>query len=179
VLHWRTKEQIFNIVGSLLFISYMLRSYGHLQADSLYSWQTECHTEQLGVALPLWICVRAGRALSSNLRRDAPYPGRYFVGFNSAFKLPESVSNHEIFLPNTLRFISREASSTIRHWKAEVTLQLRAVNQSVCQGIEPTLRLVTRYYFLSGSCCLKVGVLSLRGALSDERSGLSFVILSL
>jgi hypothetical protein len=28
------------------------------------------------------------------------------------------------------------------------------VSQSVCQGIEPTLRLVTRYYFLSEGCCL-------------------------
>jgi hypothetical protein len=62
--------------------------------------------------------------------------------------------------------------------EVEVTLQL-TVGQSVCQGIEPTLGLVTRYYFLSEGCCLKVAVLSLRGALSDERSGLSFVILSL
>jgi hypothetical protein len=47
--------------------------------------------------------------------------------------------------------------------------------QSVCQGIEPTLGLVTRYYFLSEGCCLKIAVLSLWGALSDERPGLSFV----
>jgi hypothetical protein len=32
---------------------------------------------------------------------------------------------------------------------------------------------VARYYFLSNGCCLKVAVLSLWGALSDERSGLS------
>jgi hypothetical protein len=37
----------------------------------------------------------------------------------------------------------------------EVTLQLMA-NQSICQGIEPTLRLVTRCYSLSEGCCLKV-----------------------
>jgi hypothetical protein len=42
--------------------------------------------------------------------------------------------------------------------------------------MEPTLGLVTRYYFLFEGCCL---VLSLWGALSDERSGLSFVILSI
>jgi hypothetical protein len=60
----------------------------------------------------------------------------------------------------------------------EVTLQ-PTVNQSVCQGIEPTLGLVTRYYFLSEGYFLKVAVLALWGALSDERSGLSFVILSL
>jgi hypothetical protein len=60
--------------------------------------------------------------------------------------------------------------------EVEVTLQL-TVNQSVCQGIEPTLGLVTRYYFLTEGCFLKVAVLSLWGALSDERSGLSFVIL--
>jgi hypothetical protein len=36
--------------------------------------------------------------------------------------------------------------------EVEVTLQL-TVSQSVCQGIEPTLGLVTRYYFLSEICC--------------------------
>jgi hypothetical protein len=52
------------------------------------------------------------------------------------------------------------------------------VRQSVCQGIESILGLVTRYYFLFEGCFLKFAVFSLRGALSDERSGLSFVFLS-
>jgi uncharacterized membrane protein len=43
-------------------------------------------------------------------------------------------------------------------------------DQSVCRGVEPTVELVTRYYFLSEGCYLKVAVLSLWGALSDERS---------
>jgi hypothetical protein len=55
----------------------------------------------------------------------------------------------------------------------------RSVSQSVCQGIKPTLELVTRYYFLSEGCFLKVADLSLWSALSDERSGLSFVFLGL
>jgi predicted permease len=62
--------------------------------------------------------------------------------------------------------------------EVEVTLQL-TVSQSVCQGIEPTLGFVTRFYFLSEGCFLQVAVLSLWGALSDERSGLSFVFLCL
>jgi hypothetical protein len=37
--------------------------------------------------------------------------------------------------------------------EVQVTLQL-TVSQSVCQGIEPILGLVTRYYFLSEGCCL-------------------------
>jgi hypothetical protein len=37
----------------------------------------------------------------------------------------------------------------------EVTLRLM-VSQPVCQGIEPTLGLVTKYYFMSESCCLVV-----------------------
>jgi hypothetical protein len=37
--------------------------------------------------------------------------------------------------------------------KVKVTLQL-TVSQSLCQGMEPTLRFVTRYYFLSEGCCL-------------------------
>jgi hypothetical protein len=38
---------------------------------------------------------------------------------------------------------------------------------------------VTRYYFLCECCFLKVAVLPPWDALSDESSGLSFVILSL
>jgi hypothetical protein len=55
-----------------------------------------------------------------------------------------------------------------------VTLQL-TVSQSLCQGIEPILGPVTRYYFLSEGCFLKFAVLSFWDALSDEWSGLSFV----
>jgi hypothetical protein len=38
----------------------------------------------------------------------------------------------------------------VRH-EVEVTLRL-TVSQLVCRGAEPTLGLVTRYYFLSKSC---------------------------
>jgi hypothetical protein len=62
--------------------------------------------------------------------------------------------------------------------EVEVTLQL-TVRQSACQSIEPTLGLATRYYFLSEVCFLNIAVLSLWPAFSDERSSLSFVILSL
>jgi hypothetical protein len=62
--------------------------------------------------------------------------------------------------------------------EVDVTLQL-TVSQSVCQGIERTLGLVTRYYFQPEGCFLKVAVWSLWATLSDERSGLSFVFLSL
>jgi hypothetical protein len=47
-------------------------------------------------------------------------------------------------------------------------------SQWVSLGVEPTLELVTRYYFLSERYCLKVAVLFLWGALSDERTGLQF-----
>jgi hypothetical protein len=50
--------------------------------------------------------------------------------------------------------------------RVEVTLRL-AVSQSLCQGVEPTLGLATRYSFLSEGCFLKFAVLSLWGALSD------------
>jgi hypothetical protein len=67
-------------------------------------------------------------------------------------------------------------------YEVEATLQLmvsQSVSQSVCQDIDPTLGLVTKYYFLSEGCFLKFAALSLWGALSDERSGLPFVLLSL
>jgi hypothetical protein len=47
-------------------------------------------------------------------------------------------------------------------------------SQSVCLGVEPNLGLLTRDIFFF---FLKVTVLSFGGALSDERSGLSFVSL--
>jgi hypothetical protein len=51
--------------------------------------------------------------------------------------------------------------------------------QQICIGIEPTLGLATRYYFLSECCFLKVEVLFLLGALSGERMGLQFAVQSL
>jgi hypothetical protein len=62
--------------------------------------------------------------------------------------------------------------------EVEVTLRI-TVSQSVCLSVEPTLGFLTKYYFLSEVCCLKVAVLSLRGTLSDERMGLQFAVQSL
>jgi hypothetical protein len=45
--------------------------------------------------------------------------------------------------------------------------------------VEPTLGPVTRYYFLSEGCCVKVAVLLLWGDLSDERTDLQFAVQSL
>jgi hypothetical protein len=55
-----------------------------------------------------------------------------------------------------------------------VTLRL-----SVCLGVEPVSGRLTRYCFLFKCLGLEFVVLSLWGALSDERSGLSFVSRSL
>jgi hypothetical protein len=64
--------------------------------------------------------------------------------------------------------------------EVEVEVRLRlTVGQSVWLGVEPTLGLVTRYYFLSEGCCLKFAVLFLWGALSGERTGLQFAVQSL
>jgi hypothetical protein len=43
------------------------------------------------------------------------------------------------------------------------------LSMTVCLGVEPTLELVTRYYFLLEGWCLKVAVLFLWGTLSDKR----------
>jgi hypothetical protein len=58
--------------------------------------------------------------------------------------------------------------------KSKVTLRV-----TVCLGVETTLGLVTRFYFLSEGCCLKVEVLFPWGVLSDERTGLQFALQSL
>jgi hypothetical protein len=56
------------------------------------------------------------------------------------------------------------------------TTKGQSVSQSVCLGVKPTLGLVIRYDFLSERCCVKVSVLFLWGALSDERNGLLFEV---
>jgi hypothetical protein len=70
-----------------------------------------------------------------------------------------------------LRLLPQDTTSVLilAQVKVKVTLRL-SVSQSVCLGVEPRLGLMTRCFFL-----LKVTVLSMWGALSDERSGLSFV----
>jgi hypothetical protein len=59
--------------------------------------------------------------------------------------------------------------------EVEVTSRLTAI-QLVWLGVELTLGHATRYYSLSEGCCLKVAVLFLWGALSDERTGLQFAV---
>jgi hypothetical protein len=70
----------------------------------------------------------------------------------------------------------------VNYWKTlikvKVTLRLTA-SQPVFRCVEPTLGLGNRYYILYEGCLPKVSVFSLWGALSDERSGLIFVSLSL
>jgi hypothetical protein len=62
--------------------------------------------------------------------------------------------------------------------EVEVTSRL-TVSQSICLGVEPTLGLVTWYYFLSEGCCLKVAVLFPSDALCDKRTGLQLAVHSL
>jgi hypothetical protein len=53
----------------------------------------------------------------------------------------------------------------------EITLRLKVGQYVLVSGT--LVGLATRFYFLSQSCCLKVAVLYLWVALSDERTGLS------
>jgi hypothetical protein len=67
---------------------------------------------------------------------------------------------------------SYQASCIIYSYIAKVKVTLHmTVSQSLCQGIELILGLMTSYYFLCEGCFLKFAV-----ALSDERSGLSFLV---
>jgi hypothetical protein len=76
-----------------------------------------------------------------------------------------------ILMDTTLLEVEEEA-------ELEVTLRL-TVSQSVSQYVLVSSTLVglaTRYYFLSECFCLKFAVLYLRGALSDERTGLQLAL---
>jgi hypothetical protein len=67
-------------------------------------------------------------------------------------------------------------SNELLFLKVKVTLRLMV---SQCLDVEPTLELVTRYYFLSECCCLKIAVLSLWDVLSCDGMGLQFAVQSL
>jgi hypothetical protein len=90
-------------------------------------------------------------------------------------KMIYEVINHESMVHTEL---NSDMNLHMQNRKVKVTLQLM-ISWSVCLGVEPTLGLMTRYYFLSEGCCLKVAVLFLCGALSDERMGLQFAVQSL
>jgi hypothetical protein len=83
--------------------------------------------------------------------------------------------HYEIFLSFRLQSLCPPLSSSVLictqllQVKVKVTLRL-TVSQSVSLGVEPHLGLMTRYLLLFDSYGLV-----LRGALSDERTGLSFV----
>jgi hypothetical protein len=80
-----------------------------------------------------------------------------------------------------MRFVPHFFKIVTHSFEVEVTLRL-TVSQSVSQYVLVSSTLVglaTRYYFLSECCCLKVAVLFLWGALSDERTGLQFAVQSL
>jgi hypothetical protein len=67
-------------------------------------------------------------------------------------------------------------------FEVEVTLRLtvsQLVSQSVCLGVEATLELVTRYYFLSKIAVWKLRSCFFGDALSDERTGLQYAVQSL
>jgi hypothetical protein len=103
-----------------------------------------------------------------------------------------SPSFHSSFFPSSSSSSSSSSSEKLQSHSTRsqrsivrvgVTLRLtvsqsvsRSVSQSLRLGVEPTLGLVTRYYFLSEDICLKVAVLFLRGALSDKRMGLQFAV---
>jgi hypothetical protein len=59
--------------------------------------------------------------------------------------------------------------------KSKLLYDWRSISQYVL--VSSTLvGLAIRYFFLSKCCCLKFSVLFLWGALSDERTGLQFVV---
>jgi hypothetical protein len=64
------------------------------------------------------------------------------------------LSNEISFSLLQLFFTEREVEES----KSKLLYDWRSVRQSVCLGVKPTLEFVTRYYFLSECCCLKVSV---------------------
>jgi hypothetical protein len=79
-----------------------------------------------------------------------------------------TVSETSLFVAS---YDSQGHGGGIRHVRDKVTLR-PTVSQSVSLGVEPHLGLMTRYLLLFDSYGL---VFFLWGALSDERTGLSFV----
>jgi hypothetical protein len=88
----------------------------------------------------------------------------YFCQTSAGFLLWDALIDERSGLSFTMsadprqRSHSRTRLSLTFHRQAEAEVTLRL---SVCLGVEPTLQLVARYYFLSERCCLKIEVLSL------------------
>jgi hypothetical protein len=77
-----------------------------------------------------------------------------------------SVHNHAQWQGTYLGFV-HTSRSKVKSSRSYFTTD----GQSVCRGVEPTLGLMTRYYFLSECCCLKSAALFQWSALCDERTG--------
>jgi hypothetical protein len=95
-------------------------------------------------------------------------------GVEESFKY--SHYTHNTFLKRVpVRHVSSVQTVTSQS-RSYFTTDGQSVSMSWC---EPTLRLLTRCYFLSEGFCLKVDALPLQGALSDEMVGLQFAVPSL
>jgi hypothetical protein len=79
-----------------------------------------------------------------------------------------------LYSSSLLLACSRASAATTTQVKVKVTLRL-TVSKSVSLGVEPHLQLMSRYLLLFDS----YGLVFLWGVLSDERTGLSFVLLLL
>jgi hypothetical protein len=87
---------------------------------------------------------------------------------------PPSTQSPSIY--SLLQYLAAWPKFSIRSSKS--LYDWRSVSQNVL--VSSTLvGLAIRYYFLSEGCCLKLAVLLLWGALSDERTGLQFAMQSL
>jgi hypothetical protein len=88
-----------------------------------------------------------------------------------------SVCNTSSITRTAIRLTTTKFKS--RKLKSKSKSKLLYDRLSVCLGVEHTLELVTRYYFLLERWCLKTAILFLWGSLSEKRTGLQFAVQSL
>jgi hypothetical protein len=103
------------------------------------------------------------------MRLSASRPGRY-----------TSECRGRSYFTTDSQSVSHMSWYRVPLWDLQVKVILQlTVSQSLYQGTQPILGLVTRYYLLFEGCFLKFALLSFWDALSDERPGPSFAFLSL
>jgi hypothetical protein len=120
------------------------------------------------ILLPVWMLLSESCDLVSVGRPLWREVGSAICNVNTQWSESRITRNHTLLCH--LRLSQPEGQV---RW-GEVTLRL-TVSQYVL--VSSTLvGLATRYYFLTEGCCLKVAILFLWGALSDERTCLQFVV---
>jgi hypothetical protein len=101
-----------------------------------------------GCGCPWWDMSRC----ALDLKEGGHFQRTHSFSLSSQIKFFETLVVIDLFLVFGM-YTRAENLSAQSQSQIHVATDGQSVNQSVCLGVQSTLELVTRYYFLSESCC--------------------------